>query len=194
VGESLPGWRACSRLRSEEPVPGTKKSPRRDAERRSAASVFLRRETRCGQLLPRRAFRRSVSPQCRGEKKIKAQLARRRGNEDSWLFESTKSEIFASRRNILRVIRGLDPRIHHASKRLLQRGWMRGSSPRMTISGLVSRARCGILHAASQNRDRSKQLELSSGLVAKMSQSTIFQLTSADFNKEVACTRRQRLP
>src|SRR3954454_16729836 len=24
VGESLPGWRACSRLRSEEPVPGTK--------------------------------------------------------------------------------------------------------------------------------------------------------------------------
>src|ERR1043166_8288143 len=35
-------------------------------------------------------------------------------------------------RNILSVIRGLDPRIHHSSKRFLQRGWIAGSSPAMT--------------------------------------------------------------
>jgi hypothetical protein len=33
VGESLPGWRACSRLRPEEPVPGSKKSLRRSVRK-----------------------------------------------------------------------------------------------------------------------------------------------------------------
>jgi hypothetical protein len=37
-------------------------------------------------LLPRRVVRRSVSPQ-KGEKKLKAQLARRREDEKPWLFE-----------------------------------------------------------------------------------------------------------
>src|SRR4051794_4037302 len=50
VGESLPGWRACSRLRPEEPVPGTKKSLRW-----SVRKALL--------LLPRRVVRRSISPQ-----------------------------------------------------------------------------------------------------------------------------------
>jgi hypothetical protein len=49
VGESLPGWRACSRLRPEATAPGTKKSPRR-----SVRKALL--------LLPRRVVRRSVSP------------------------------------------------------------------------------------------------------------------------------------
>ena len=52
------------------------KTPRWSVGRRSAASGFLRRESCCGQLLPRRAFRRSVSPQ-RGDR-LKAHLARRR--------------------------------------------------------------------------------------------------------------------
>src|SRR4051812_36185247 len=43
-------------------------------------------------LLPRRVVRRSISPQGRGEDQLKAQLARRRGNVNSWLFESMKSE------------------------------------------------------------------------------------------------------
>jgi hypothetical protein len=38
-------------------------------------------------LLPRRVVRRSISPQ-KGEKKLKAQLARRRENEGAWLFKS----------------------------------------------------------------------------------------------------------
>ena|SRR5471030_3221068 len=41
----------------------------------------------------RRAFWRSVSPHLRGERKIKAQLARRRGNEAVWLFESVDRKI-----------------------------------------------------------------------------------------------------
>jgi hypothetical protein len=31
------------------------------------------------------------------------------------------------------VMAGLDPAIHHLRKTLFQRGWMRGSSPRMTM-------------------------------------------------------------
>ena len=41
--------------------------------------------------------------------------ALRRENAEVWLFEILK-RICARRRNILRVIRGLDPRIHHASQ------------------------------------------------------------------------------
>src|ERR1700712_1988652 len=40
VGESLPGWRACSRLRPEATAPRTKKSPRRNAERRCRVPLF----------------------------------------------------------------------------------------------------------------------------------------------------------
>jgi hypothetical protein len=72
VGESLPGWRACSRLCRKL---GPKVEEVAATERPKGAF-----------LLPRRVFRRSVSPQ-KGEKKLKAQLARRRENEDAWMFE-----------------------------------------------------------------------------------------------------------
>src|SRR3954447_11094755 len=68
-------------------VPRTKKSPRRDAERRCRVPLFLGNPGNKPRPLPRCAFRRPVSPQG-GEKKIKAQLARRGEDASAWLFES----------------------------------------------------------------------------------------------------------
>ena len=90
VGESLPGWRACSRLRPEVRPQGQKS---------------LRWSVRKALLLPRRVVRRSISPQGRGDQ-LKAQLARRRENAKSWLFER-ESRNFAGRCNNLCIIRGL---------------------------------------------------------------------------------------
>jgi hypothetical protein len=64
----------------------------------------------------------------RGEKKIKAQLARRRENESAWLFEILNREIFAKRRNILCVIRGLDPRIHPSSQESFEEDGLPGQA------------------------------------------------------------------
>src|SRR5947209_9544415 len=72
-GGRKPAWMAsllAPALGSQ--VPGSKKSPRW-----SVRKALL--------LLPRRVFRRSISPQ-RGDQ-LKAQLARRRGNAKLWLFE-----------------------------------------------------------------------------------------------------------
>src|SRR6185295_11373571 len=73
VGESLPGCELARGLRPEEPVPGSKKSPRW-----SVRKALL--------LLPRRVDRALHLPSKRGEK-LKAQLARRRENAEPWLFE-----------------------------------------------------------------------------------------------------------
>jgi hypothetical protein len=73
VGESLPGWRVLSsRL--------YRKNGPRDEE------VAATERPKGAFLLPRRVVRRSVSPQ-KGEKKLKAQLARRREDAKPWLFE-----------------------------------------------------------------------------------------------------------
>jgi hypothetical protein len=40
------------------------------------------------------------------------------------------------------VIRGLDPRIHHSSQRLLRRRWMAGSSPAMTSLRVPDAVQC----------------------------------------------------
>jgi hypothetical protein len=62
------------------------KTPRRDAERRCRVPLFLGDPGNKPRPLPRCAFRRPVSPQG-GEKKLKAQFARRRDDESAWLFE-----------------------------------------------------------------------------------------------------------
>jgi hypothetical protein len=72
VGESLPGWRACSRLTRKL---GPKVEEVAATERPKGAFLLLRR-----------VVRRSVSPQ-KGEKKLKLKLARRREDEKPWLFE-----------------------------------------------------------------------------------------------------------
>jgi hypothetical protein len=77
------------------------------------------------------ASRRSIPS--RGSRGIlQTSDALRRENAEAWVFEIFESEFEARRRNILRVIRGLDPPIHRSSKRLLRRGWIAGSSPAMT--------------------------------------------------------------
>ena len=72
-------------------VPGSTdqglKTPGRSAGRRCRGLYFSAiRETSCGRYTTRCVFRRSVSPHVEG-RKLKAKLARRRGNEAAWLFE-----------------------------------------------------------------------------------------------------------
>src|SRR3954453_18918049 len=67
-------------------------------------------------------------------------------------------------RNILSVIRGLGPRIHHSSQESSKGDQLPGQTRQ---SSLVSRARCGILAAASANRDLGYNLKkLSPGSAA----------------------------
>src|SRR3954452_24543330 len=73
VGESLPGWRACSRLRSEV----------RSQGRRSRCDGAS--ERRC--LYYQGASFGAPSPLKVEGRELKAQLARRRGNASAWLFE-----------------------------------------------------------------------------------------------------------
>src|SRR3981081_1262026 len=72
VGESLPGWRACSRLRSEVRSQGRRS--RRDGA--SEGRIFTTKARRSALHLPSK----------RGDQ-LKAQLARRRENASAWLFE-----------------------------------------------------------------------------------------------------------
>src|ERR1700709_497209 len=62
------------------------KTPRREAERRRRVPLFLGNPGNKPRPLPRCAFRRPVSPQCRGGK-LTAQLARRRENASARLLE-----------------------------------------------------------------------------------------------------------
>src|SRR4051812_28971381 len=86
--------------------------------------------------------------------KLKAHLAPRRENADAWLFEIVDQEIERDAANTLRVIRGLDPRIHPSSGRVLRRRWIAGSSPAMTRVAFPGRD--AARSAASQNRDRTE--------------------------------------
>ena len=99
------------------------------------------------------AFRRSASPHFSRGGKLKAHLARRRENEDAWLFEIVHRKTTArfpgamqhaalSRRDASRdtgiaqntstVMAGLVPAIHVLLSAGARKTWMRGSSPRMT--------------------------------------------------------------
>src|SRR3978361_2263693 len=91
-------------------VPRTKKSPRRDAERRCRVPLFPGDPGSKPRPLPSAPFG-VPSPLNVEGRKLKTHLARRRGNAKPWLFEIRIRKIFARRRNTLRVIRGLDSRI-----------------------------------------------------------------------------------
>src|SRR3954453_21057662 len=91
VGESLPGWRACSRLRPEE----------RSQGRRSRRGGTLRGVAVCLCFSAIREISRGCyqgapfgvpSPLNVEGRELKAQLARRRGNASAWLFESMDHE------------------------------------------------------------------------------------------------------
>jgi hypothetical protein len=139
------GIMAQASPRAGSTVPGSKKSPRRDAERRCRVPLFLGNPGNKPRPLPRCAFRRPVSPQSRGEKKIKAQLARRRENVSAWLFEirigkfsqdaATHAASYAglTRVSILfarLVSKLMDARVKPAHDE--ERGWIAGSGPAMT--------------------------------------------------------------
>jgi hypothetical protein len=78
VGESLPGWRACSRL--------TRKLGPKDEE---VAAM----ERPKGAFVTTKARRSALHLPSKGEKKLKAQLARRREDAKPWLFESTNQNL-----------------------------------------------------------------------------------------------------
>jgi hypothetical protein len=49
----------------------------------------------------------------------------------------------AGEANLPGVMAGLDPAIHHSSKDSCEEGWMRGSSPRMTLRWALEINYCG---------------------------------------------------
>src|SRR3954468_19092107 len=87
--------RAARKRRAQGPLRGSAKSPEERTRvlrrcgwsvgRRSAASVFLRRETCCGNCYQGAPFG-APSPLKVEGRELKAQLARRRGNVSAWLF------------------------------------------------------------------------------------------------------------
>src|SRR5258708_2552628 len=54
-----------------------------------------------------------------------------------------KENVMRESTNTRCVMRGLDPRIHHTSRRVFRGGWMRGSSPRMTRERMDCRVKPG---------------------------------------------------
>jgi hypothetical protein len=52
----------------------------------------------------------------------------RRENVEVWLFEILKKNLDMTRRNILGVIRGLDPRIHHSSQESFEEDGLPGQA------------------------------------------------------------------
>jgi hypothetical protein len=138
-------------------VPGTKKSPQ--VERREAlpcASVS-RRSGRYAAACYQCAFRRSASPHCRGEENQKL-TSRGGARAPGRGCLKCESKISQDADKTLRVIRGLDPRIHPSGQESFRTGWIAGSSPAMTE--IVSRTRCSVLHAAAQSRDRNEHRAL----------------------------------
>src|SRR5882757_8447719 len=101
--------RAARKRRAQGPLRGSAKSPEERTRVLRRRGGTLRGVAVClcfpkagskPRPLPRCAFRRSVSPQG-GEKKIKAQLARRCENASAWLFESMQRKIQTTRQTAL---------------------------------------------------------------------------------------------
>jgi hypothetical protein len=141
---------ACARARKLDPKDEEIAATERPKSV-SVASGLRGSEIMLRPLLPRRAFRRSVSPQG-GEINQKPNSrggagTKRRGCLKLWIgnLRQNAETHSASYAGLTRVS-------IHLRVNIFRRGWIAGSSPAMTTQ-IVSRARCGILHAASQNRD-----------------------------------------
>jgi hypothetical protein len=141
AGESLPGWRASVRARARKSGPKVEEVAAAGRREALPCASVSRRSGKQAAAVTKVRLSASRLPSKWGDQ-LEPQLARRRGNEIPWLFESMKSEFDVRRRNILGVIRGLDPpagpkppsarrRPAYPSlfARVFRRRWIAGSKP-----------------------------------------------------------------